>query len=67
MDAGGNWHLGYLIKAFGATKTDVTFNRLPEVIQVAREAIPDDEDVGFLMCALDKPPQMTGLTFCDHR
>ncbi|WP_434120402.1 hypothetical protein [Pseudomonas fortuita] len=31
--------LGYLIKTFGATKADITFNRLPKVIQVAREAI----------------------------
>jgi len=40
MDAGGIGHLGYLIKTFGATKTDVIFNRLPKVIQAAREAIP---------------------------
>ena len=37
MDVGGNGHMGYLIKTLGATKTDVTFNRLPKVIQVARE------------------------------
>lgn len=67
MDAGGSGDLGYLIKTFGATKTDVTFNRLPKVIQVAREAISDDDVVGFLICALDKLPQMTGLIFCDHR
>lgn len=38
MNAGNG--LGYLIKTFGATKADVTFNRLPKVIQAAREAIP---------------------------
>lgn len=65
MNAGKG--LGYLIKTFGATKADVTFNRLPNVIQAAREAIPGEEVVGYLMCALEKPPQMTGLIFCDHR
>lgn len=65
MNADGG--LGYLIKTFGATKADVTFNRLPKVIQAAREAIPEGEVVGYLMCALDRPPQMTGLIFCDHR
>lgn len=46
----------YLIKTFGATKADVMCNRLPKVIQPAREAIPDDEVAGYLMCALEKPP-----------
>jgi hypothetical protein len=57
----------YQIKTFGATKADVRFNRLPTVIQRAKEAIPDDNIVGFLLCALERPPLMTGLMFCDHR
>lgn len=61
MNAGKG--LGYLIKTFGVTKADVTFNRLPKVIRAAREAIPGEEVVGYLMCALEKPPQMTGLIF----
>lgn len=55
MDAGGSGHLGYLIKTFVATKTDVTFNRLPKVIQVAMEAIPDDDVVGFHVRIGDAP------------
>lgn len=60
-------YASYMIKSFGATLEGLTFNRLPTVIQIAKEAIPDDEIVGFLMCALYRPPRMTGLIFCDQR
>lgn len=57
----------YLIKTFGATLADFRFSRLPTVVQRARDAIPDHDVVGFLACALERPPRMTGLMFCDHR
>ena len=57
----------YLIKTYGATLADVRFSRLPTVIQKAREAIPGDEIVGFFACAMERPPVMTGLIFCDRR
>ena len=56
----------YRIKTFGATMADFRFSRLPTVVQRAREAIPDYDVVGFLACALERPPRMTGLMFCDH-
>lgn len=57
----------YLIKTFGGTLADVRFNRLPTVIQKAKLAIPSDEIVGFLACAIEISPRMTGLMFCDYR
>ena len=57
----------YMIKTFGATLDDLKFSRLPTVIQKARTAIPDYDVVGFLASALERPPIMTGLMFCDHR
>ncbi len=60
-------YASYMTKSFGATLEDLTFNRLPTVILRAKEAIPGDEIVGFLICALYRPPRMTGLIFCDQR
>ncbi len=57
----------YMIKTYGATLADFRFSRLPTVILNARKAIPDYDIVGFLACALERPPRMTGLMFCDHR
>ena len=57
----------YLIKTFGATLADCRFSRLPTVILKARQAIQDYDIVGFLACALERPPRITGLMFCDHR
>jgi hypothetical protein len=57
----------YWIKTFGSSLADCRFHRLPTVIQKAKAAIPDDSIVGFLACALDRPPRMTGLIFCDRR
>ncbi len=57
----------YMIKTFGATVEDFRFSRLPMVVQKARAAIPDDDVGGFLICALERFPKMTGLMFCDHR
>jgi len=56
----------YWIKTFGANLSDVTFYKLPTVIEQARSALHDPEIVGYLLCALERPPQMTGLLFCDH-
>ena len=60
-DKPGRIHPTYCIKTFGATSADVRFNRLPTVIQKAKAAISCADIDGFLMCALEKPPLMTGL------
>lgn len=60
-------HSNYWIKTFGASLSDYTFSRLPTVILRARQAIPDVDIVGFLACAIEKPPILTGLMFCDRR
>jgi hypothetical protein len=60
-------YASYLIKTFGARISDCTFSRLPAVIARAKAAIPDLEIVGFLACAIERPPRLTGLMFCDHR
>ena len=54
----------YWIKDFGADFSALTFNRWPRVIERARAVITDDV-VGFLLCALERPPRMTGLLFGD--
>jgi hypothetical protein len=56
----------YWIKTFGATLSDFRFHRLPSVIEQARRAIDDPNIVGYLLCALERPPRMTGLLFCDQ-
>jgi hypothetical protein len=56
----------YWIKTFGATLSDFRLHRLPTVIEKARAAIADPDVVGYLLCALERPPRMTGLLFCDH-
>lgn len=66
-DKPGRIHPTYWIKTFGATSADVRFNRLPTVIQKAKAAISCTDIDVFLMCALEKPPLMTGLMFCDPR
>jgi len=55
----------FMIKTFGSTIRDLSFNRLPTVIQRAKAAISEDDVVGFLLCALYRPPRMTGLIFCN--
>ncbi|WP_241001438.1 hypothetical protein [Pseudomonas viridiflava] len=55
------------MKSFGASLKDLTFYRLPSMIERARIAVPDTDIVGYLICALERPPQMTGLLFCDRR
>lgn len=67
MSSSNDIYASYMIKSFGATLADLTFWKLPEVIRVAKEVIPDDDIVGFFVCALDRPPKMTGLIFCDRR
>lgn len=59
-------YASYMIKTFGTTLADFRFSRLPTVIQKAREAINDYDIVGFPACALERPPRMSGLIFCDH-
>lgn len=56
----------FMVKTFGSTIRDLSFNRLPTVIQKAKAAIPDDDVVGFFLCALYRPPRMTGLIFCNR-
>ena len=56
----------YWIKTFGANLSDFRFHRFPTIIERARIAIPDPNVVGYLLCALEHPPKMTGLLFCDH-
>jgi len=60
-------YASYMIKTFGTSLEACLFYRLPTVIQRAKEAIPSGDIVGFLACALERPPRMTGLIFCDHR
>ena len=60
-------YANYMIKSFGAVLENLTLNRLPKAVMRAKAAIPDDEIVGFLLCAIDRPPSMTGLIFCDQR
>lgn len=57
----------YWIKDFGANISDFRLFRLPKVIEKARIAVPDDDVVGYFICALEKPPQLTGLLFCDPK
>ena len=56
----------YWIKTYGAELSDFRLHRLPTVIERARAAIADPNVVGYLLCALERPPRMTGLLFCDH-
>ncbi|WP_313629627.1 hypothetical protein [Pseudomonas sp.] len=56
----------YWIKDFGADLSGLRFHRVPKVIARAREIMAGRDVEGFLICALDKPPQMTGLLFCDY-
>lgn len=67
MSSSNKIYASYMIKTFGATKDDLKFNRLPHVIQTAKTLLPHDGIVGFFLCALERPPRMTGLIFCDHR
>lgn len=55
----------YWIKTFGGTLSDFRFVQYPAVIQRARTAFPDIDVTGFLLCALELPPRMSGLLFCD--
>lgn len=56
----------YWVKDFGADLQGLRFYRLPTVISRAQVAMADMDVQGFLICALDRPPQMTGLLFCDY-
>jgi len=55
----------YWIKTYGAKLSDFRFHRYPTVIEKARVAISDPDVVGYLLCALERPPKITGLLFCD--
>lgn len=67
MTVPSNEPSAYMIKTFGATLEGCQFNRLPRVIQRAKDAIPSESIVGFLACAIEIAPKMTGLMFCDRR
>lgn len=54
------------IKTYGAELSDLRFFKLPKVIERARETVADPDVVGYLLCALELPPKMTGLLFCDY-
>jgi hypothetical protein len=54
------------IKTYGAELSDFRLYKLPKVIERARKAVADPDVVGYLLCALERPPRMTGLLFCDH-
>ena len=56
----------FMDKTYGSTIGDLTFNRLPTVIQKAKVAIPEEDVVGYLLCALYRPPRITGLIFCNR-
>lgn len=55
----------YWIKTYGAGLSDLRFHRYPRVIERAREAITDPDVAGYLLCALERPPKITGLLFYD--
>jgi hypothetical protein len=67
VDDRNSAYASYKIKTFGASLKDFRFSKYPRVILKAKEAIPDPAVVGFLVCALERRPVMTGLIFCDHR
>ena len=54
------------IKTYGAELSDLRFFKLPKVIERARQVVADPDVVGYLLCALERHPRMTGLLFCDH-
>lgn len=56
----------YWVKDFGANLSALRFNCVPKVIARARAVMAGRDVEGFLICALDRPPQMTGLLFCDY-
>ncbi|KPG95929.1 hypothetical protein AEQ67_18455 [Pseudomonas sp. RIT-PI-q] len=55
----------YWIKTFGADMLAFRLHKLPTVILRARAAIADPDIVGYLLCALERPPRMTGPLLCD--
>lgn len=55
----------YWIKTFGADKSTLRFHRLPTAVVQARENFAGEQVVGYLICALIRPPRLTGLLFCD--
>lgn len=55
----------YWIKTFGADRSSLHFHRLPTAVAQAREVFADQSVRGFLICALVRPPRLTGLLFCD--
>jgi len=55
----------YWIKTYGAKHCDFRFHRYPSVIERARKAIADPDVAGYLLCALERPPKITGLLFFD--
>lgn len=56
----------YWIKTFGADRSNLQFHRLPTAVLKARQAFSGQSVVGFLICALERPPRLTGLLFCDE-
>ena len=53
----------FYIKSFGTTRADCRFNKLPEVVRKAQMDLDGEDIFGYFICALDRPPRMTGLLF----
>ncbi|WP_231991045.1 hypothetical protein [Pseudomonas sp. B10] len=53
----------FYIKSFGTTRADFHFNKLPEVVRKAQLDLAGEDVLGGFICALDRPPRMTGLLF----
>ncbi len=62
-DVTRTWRFRFYVKNFGATIADNRFSKLPRVIEVAQAALAGEDIFGFFICALDRPPRMTGLLF----
>jgi len=55
----------YLDQKIWRGSSDLWFHKLPTVVEKARAAVQDPAIVGYLLCALERTPRMTGLLFCD--
>ena len=53
----------FYIKRFCTTRADCQFNKLPEGVRKAQLDLAGEDSLGFFICALDRPPRMTGLLF----
>jgi hypothetical protein len=54
----------FYIKSFGTTRADFHFNKLPEIVRKAQLDLAGEDVLGGFICALDRPPRMTGCCSC---